>query len=88
MLDGSTFFRTLVRFTTQSGQIVVPELGVAYPRSLQPGDRVNVAYKADDPDRVRVADRTALSSAWPLVLVVIVSWVVLWPVARRIRRPR
>ena len=88
VLDGSTFFRTLVRFTTQSGQIVVPELGVAYPRSLQPGDRVSVAYQADDPDRVRVADRTALSSAWPLVLVIIVSWAILWPVARRIRRTR
>lgn len=86
VLDGSTFFRTLVRFTTRSGQIVVPEQGVAYPRSLKAGDRVSVVYDADDPDKVRVADRTAWTSSWPLLIVIVVTWAVLWPVARRIRR--
>ncbi len=85
VLDGSTFFRTLVRFTTDTGQIVVPEAGVAYPRGLEPGDSVMVVYSASEPDKVRVATRTALGSSWPLGLAIVVTWIVLWPLARRIR---
>lgn len=85
VLDGSTFVRTLVRFTTTSGAIVVPELGVAYPRGLRAGDSVTVEYDATDPDHVRVADRSAPTRAWPLLAVVVVAWLVLWPLSRRMR---
>ena len=86
VLDGSTFFRTLVRFTVANGDVVVPELGVSYPRGLTPGTSIAVEYDVTDSDRVRVAGRSALESAGPLATVVVVTWLVLFPVARRMRR--
>ncbi|OLT13411.1 hypothetical protein BJF78_03630 [Pseudonocardia sp. CNS-139] len=44
VLDGSTFFRTLVRFTVANGEAVVPAAGVFYPRGLQVGQSVAVEY--------------------------------------------
>jgi hypothetical protein len=86
VLDGSTFFRTLVRFTLPNGDVVVPELGVAYPRGLTPGTSVAVEYDATEPDRVRVVGRSAASAAAPLAAVIVVTWVLLLPLARRMRR--
>jgi Protein of unknown function (DUF3592) len=86
VLDGSTFFRTLVRFTLPSGDVVVPELGVAYPRGLTPGTSVAVEYDATNPELARVAGRSAVTAAAPLVLVIVLTWAVLLPVARRMRR--
>jgi hypothetical protein len=86
VLEGSTFFRTLVRFTVGNGDIRIPELGVAYPRGLTPGTSVDVEYDLTDPDLVRVAGRSALSSSAPLVVVIIVTWAVLLPLAGRMRR--
>jgi hypothetical protein len=86
VLEGSTFFRTLVRFTVGNGDIRIPELGVAYPRGLSPGTSVDVEYDVTDPDLVRVAGRSALSSSAPLVVVIIVTWAVLLPLASRMRR--
>jgi hypothetical protein len=88
VLDGSTFFRTLVRFTVGNGEVLVPELGVAYPRGLTPGTSVYVEYDLADPDFVRVAGRSALASAAPLAVVIVVTWAVLLPLAARMRRPR
>ena len=87
VLEGSTFARTLVRFTAASGETVVPELGVAYPRGLQPGDTVAVEYDVTHPDRVRVAARSAFTNAWPLLGVMGLTWVLLLPLARHLRRP-
>lgn len=86
VLDGSTFVRTLVRFTTTSAAIVVPELGVAYPRGLRAGDTVAVQYDETDPDHVRVAGRSAVTAAWPLLVVIGLAWLVLYPLSRRLRR--
>lgn len=86
VLDGSTFIRTLVRFTTTSAAIVVPELGVSYPRGLHVGDIVAVEYDETDPDHVRLAGRNALTSAWPLLVVVGAAWLALYPLSRRLRR--
>src|SRR5688572_31214768 len=49
VLDGSSFDRTLVRFTVANGEAVVPELGVYYPAGLQVGQTVAVEYDVTDP---------------------------------------
>lgn len=86
VLEGSTFFRTVVRFTVGNGDVRIPELGVAYPRGLAAGTTVDVEYDLTDPDRVRVAGRSALTAAVPLVVVIIMTWAALLPLARRMRR--
>jgi hypothetical protein len=88
VLDGSSFDRTLVRFTVANGEAVVPALGVYYPGGLQVGQTVAVEYDVTDPAHVRVAGRTALGSALPLVLITIGAWVVLGPLALWLRRRR
>ena len=59
VLDGSSFTRTLVRFTVANGEVRVPERGVFYPRGLQPGSMIPVEYDVTDPDLVRVASNPA-----------------------------
>ncbi len=86
VLEGSTFFRTLVRFTVGNGDVRIPELGVAYPRGLTAGTSVDVEYDLTNPDRARVAGRSALTAAAPLIVVIVVTWAALLPVARRMRR--
>ena len=55
VLDGSSFARTLVRFTLDNGEAVIPQKGVFYPRGLAAGTVVPVEYDATDPELVRVA---------------------------------
>jgi hypothetical protein len=88
VLDGSTFTRTLVRFTTANGETVVPENGVAYPRGAEVGQSVPVEYSTADPQRVRVAGRTAIGQSGTLALSVLVTWAVLGPAAWWLRRRR
>jgi hypothetical protein len=88
VLDGSNFLRTLVRFTAVDGQLHVPELGVFYPRGLQPGTTVDVEYNLAHPDLVRVAGRSALDGVLPLGGGVLVAWAVLFPLSRWLRRRR
>ena len=86
VLDGSTFTRTLVGFTTPDGRAHVPELGVFYPWGLEVGTGVDVEYDAANPDLVRVARRSALSGVLPLGGALVVVWAVLLPLSRRLRR--
>jgi hypothetical protein len=88
VLEGSNFVRTLVRFTVANGEVWVPEKGVFYPRGLQPGSKVAVEYDVTNPDLVRVAGRSALAGMGPLLAGVLVSWLVLGPLAFWIRRRR
>jgi hypothetical protein len=88
VLEGSTFFRTLVRFTVANGEAVVPEGGVFYPRGLQVGESVAVEYDVTDPDLVRVAGRSALDGVLPLLGGVAVVWAALLPLAMWLRRRR
>lgn len=88
VLPGSTFSRTLVRFTIASGQTVVPERGVYHPRGLVPGDLVAVEYDVTDPDHVRVAGRNTADAIVPMAVGVGVMWVVLGPLAVWLRRRR
>jgi hypothetical protein len=86
VLEGSTFFRTLVRFPLPNGDVAIPELGVAYPRGLAPGTSVLVEYDVTDAVHVRVAGRSALTASAPLLAVIVATWLLALPLARRIRR--
>ncbi|MCW2632511.1 MAG: hypothetical protein JWR88_1473 [Pseudonocardia sp.] len=86
VLEGSGFSRTLVRFTTQDGQAVVPEFGVFYPGGLQPGSFVRVEYDTTDSDRVRVFGRTASLGVLPILFGATVVWVLALPLAWWLRR--
>ena len=88
VLDGSTFARTVVRFTAASGETVVPEHGVFYPSGLEVGESVAVEYDLADPELARVAGRSALDQAAPLALGVALVWAVLGPIAFWLRRRR
>ncbi len=88
VLDGSSWDRTLVRFTVANGEAAVPALGVYYPAGLQVEQTVAVEYDVTDPDHVRVAGRSALSGLPALALIAVGTWVVLGPVALRLRRRR
>jgi hypothetical protein len=88
VLDGSTFARTLVRFTAASGETVVPEHGVFYPSGLTVGESVAVEYDVGDPELVRVAGRSAFGAALPLAIALAVVWAVLGPLALWLRRRR
>ena len=88
VLDGSTFFRTLVQFTAADGQAHTPELGVFYPRGLEAGDTLAVEYDVTNPDLVRVAGRTFLAGVLPLGVGVVVVWALAIPYALWLRRRR
>jgi hypothetical protein len=88
VLDGSSWDRTLVRFTTAKGETVLPALGVYYPDGLATGQTVAVEYDTTDPDHVRVAGRSALSGLPGLLLMVAGTWVVLGPLALWLQRRR
>ncbi|OJY37607.1 MAG: hypothetical protein BGP03_19390 [Pseudonocardia sp. 73-21] len=88
VLDGSTFFRTLVQFTAADGQAHTPELGVFYPRGLEPGTTVAVEYDVTNPDLVRVAGRTFLSGVLPLGVGIVVVWAIAVPYSMWLRRRR
>lgn len=88
VLEGSTFTRTLVRFTAADGTAVVPERGVYYPRGLQAGAMVAVEYDVTDPERVRVASRTVLDAIVPLLLGVLAVWLTLAPLSRWLHHHR
>jgi hypothetical protein len=88
VLEGSTFARTLVRFTVANGEAVVPEGGLFYPRGLQVGESVAVEYDVTDPELVRVAGRSALDGVLPLLGGVAVVWAGLLPLSLWLRRRR
>jgi hypothetical protein len=84
----SSFGRTLIRFPDPSGQAVVPERGVQYPRGLATGDTVTVEYALSDPENVRVAGRSVVDGVTPMLLGLAGVWAVLGPVAAWLRRRR
>jgi hypothetical protein len=86
LLGGSSWARTLVRFTVAGGEVRVPANGVFYPWGLQPGSAITVEYDVTNPDLVRVAGQGALGNAGPLMLVMVVTWLLLGPLAHRLRR--
>jgi hypothetical protein len=88
VLDGSTFARTVVRFTVASGETVVPEHGVFYPTGLEVGQSVAVEYDLGKPELVRVAGTSALEESGPIGLALVGVWALLGPLALWLRRRR
>lgn len=85
-LPGSSWSRTLIRFTTQDGKLLVPEKGVYYPRGLTPGQVIRVEYDRDHPDRVRVYGRDASIGYLPVAGIVLGLWATLGPLWWWLRR--
>ena len=81
-----TFTRTLVRFYTPDGAEHLPQVGVLYPAGLEVGDVVEVEYRQDNPELVRVAGRGALVTLLPVGLTILVVWAVLIPSVWALRR--
>ncbi|MFI6868081.1 DUF3592 domain-containing protein [Nocardia sp. NPDC050406] len=78
--------RSAVIFVTPDGQTHNPKVGVLYPTKLTVGERINVEYRRDDPDLVRVAGRDARVAIIPALSVIVVAWGLalpaLWLLAR------
>jgi hypothetical protein len=80
------FSRTLVRFYTLDGAEHIPQTGVLYPSGLRIGDVVEVEYRLDNPEQVRVAGRGAVVTLLPVGLTLLGVWAVLVPSVWWLRR--
>jgi hypothetical protein len=80
------FSRTLVRFYTPDGAEHIPQVGVLYPAGLRVGDVVEVEYRQDNPELVRVAGRGAVVTLLPVGLTLFGVWAVVIPVVWWLRR--
>ncbi|MGH3760402.1 DUF3592 domain-containing protein [Actinophytocola sp.] len=83
-----SFTRTLVRFYTPDGAEHIPQTGVLYPAGLKVNDVVEVEYRQDDPELVRVAGRGAVVTLLPVGLTLLGVWAVLIPSIWALRRVR
>ncbi len=86
VLDGSTYWRTIVQFTDDKGQLRSPS--VLYPSGLSAGESIYVEYDASSPDRVRVAGRSALDGVLPAAGGIVLLWAVFGPLVVWLRRRR
>jgi len=80
------YSRTLVRFYTPDGAEHIPQVGVLYPSGLKVGDVVQVEYRQDNPEQVRVAGRGAFITLLPVGLTLLGVWAVLVPTVWWLRR--
>ncbi|TDV47013.1 hypothetical protein CLV71_110196 [Actinophytocola oryzae] len=80
------FTRTLVRFYTSDGAEHIPQTGVLYPAGLRVGDVVQVEYRQDNPELVRVAGRGAIVTLLPVGLTLLGVWAVTVPTVWWLRR--
>ncbi|GLZ30625.1 hypothetical protein Lesp02_28140 [Lentzea sp. NBRC 105346] len=83
-----SFNRTVVRYATPDGRVIIPNLGVLYPEGLEPGQRVRVEYDQANPELTRVAGRTAALSLLPVSTFLLAVWVVIGVVVTVLRRFR
>ncbi len=66
--------RSTIEFVTPDRVTYRPELGVLYPSELATGMRIYVEYDKDNPDLVRVQDRTASLAIIPAGSIAVVGW--------------
>lgn len=78
--------RTVVRFYTPDGAEHVPQTGVLYPAGLNVNDVVEVEFRQDNPELVRVAGRSAVVMLLPVGLTLLAVWAVLVPSIWALRR--
>jgi hypothetical protein len=81
-----SFSRTLVLFYTPDGAEHIPQVGVLYPAGLEVGDVVQVEYRQDDPELVRVAGRGAIVTLLPVGLTLVGAWAMVIPAVWWLRR--
>ena len=81
-----SYSRTLVRFYTPDGAEHIPQTGVLYPSGLKVGDKVEIEYRQDNPELVRVAGRGALVTLLPVGLTLVGVWAVVIPGVWWVRR--
>lgn len=80
------FTRTLVLFYTPDGAEHIPQTGVLYPSGLKEGDVVQVEYRQDNPELVRVKGRGAIITLLPVGLTIVGVWALAIPGAWWLRR--
>ena len=87
VLEGSTIFRTLVRFTAAQRRRGDPRARRGLPaRASPPAPRCPWSTTSPTPRTCGSPGRTALTAAAPLLAVIVVTWLIALPVARRMRR--
>lgn len=85
-VDSVAFNRTVVRYATPDGRVIIPAQGVLYPDGLNEGDNVRVQYDRANPELVRVAGRTAVLSLLPVGTFLVAVWLVIGAVVTVLRR--
>ena len=85
-VDSVAFNRTVVRYATPDGRVIIPPQGILYPEGLNVGDNVRVQYDQGNPELVRVAGRTAVLSLLPVGTFLLAVWIVLAAVVTVLRR--
>jgi hypothetical protein len=85
-VDSVSFNRTVVRYATPDGRVIIPSQGVLYPAGLSVGDNVRVEYDQTNPELTRVAGRTAVLSLLPVGTVLVSVWIVIAAVVTVLRR--
>ncbi|MFS8098006.1 DUF3592 domain-containing protein [Lentzea alba] len=85
-VEAVTFNRTVVRYATPDGRVIIPQQGVLYPSGLNAGDNVRVEYDRANPELTRVAGRTAVLSLLPVGTFLVVVWIVIAGVVTVLRR--
>ncbi|BBG04786.1 MULTISPECIES: DUF3592 domain-containing protein [Pseudonocardia] len=88
VLDGSDYWRTVVRFVDDQGRLQTPGSGISYPVGLTPGENIYVEYDTTEPTRVRVAGRSAVDGILPVAGGIAAVWVVVGPAYVALRRRR
>jgi len=68
--------RSTIEFVTPDRVTYRPELGVLYPSELDTGMRIYVEYDKNNPDLVRVQDRTAVLAIIPAGSIAVVGWMI------------
>lgn len=88
VLDGSDYWRTVVRFVDGEGRLQTPGAGISHPVGLVPGENIYVEYDSTEPTRVRVAGRSAVDGILPTAGAILAGWVLVTPVYLVARRRR
>lgn len=88
VLDGSGYWRSVVRFVDAEGRLQTPGAGIAYPAGLTPGENIYVEYDLTEPTRVRVAGRSAVDGILPAAGALAAIWIVVGPSWVALRRRR
>jgi len=66
--------RSTIEFVTPDRVTYRPELGVLYPSELADGMRIYVEYDRNNPNLVRVQDRSAVLAIIPAGSIAVLAW--------------